>query len=393
MLCMNSCNKMVLSLLACLVAVSTGLFAQGKQYDWAVVGAGPGGIVVVGLLLDLGVPGDRIAWIDPKFDVGRLGEHYTTVPGNAKTKLYIDFINSCKTFLDSKSPAIEQLNKYDLYKEYPLSIIVDPLRDITAYMRTLIDDHVGMLSSLDFNDAEQYWTVGIGDTRINAQNVVLAHGSHPRSLNYPCSHEIPLDSALKQAELAQQIKPEDSVAVVGSAHSAILILKFLSELPVSRIINFYNKPLEYAVDMGNWTLHVSSGLKGITAEFARNILEKNPPANLIRVYNSAEARKAWLPICNKIIYAAGYERNPLPPINGSQDLSYDDKTGMIGPRLFGIGIAFPDRYVDPLGNVEHRIGLSSFMDYAQRVVPQWMINKSMNTRFQSFEQLFDISLL
>jgi hypothetical protein len=386
----NSKKKVTFLLLA--LVVGTSIYTQEKEYDWAIVGAGPSGIVVVGLLLDLGISPHRIAWIDPKFDVGRLGEHYTTVPGNAKTKLYIDFINACKTFLNSKSPAIDQLNSYDLYKEYPLSIIVDPLRDITAYMRTLVEDHVGMLSSLEFNDTQKRWEVGVGKTVLYAQNVVLAHGSKPRSLNYPCSHEIPLDSALRQVDLAQQVKPEDSIAVIGSAHSAILILKFLSELPVTRIINFYNKPLEYAVDMGTWTLHGSSGLKGITAEFARNILEKNPPANLVRVFNSPQARKAWLPICNKIVYAVGYERNPLPPINGSQELSYDDKTGVIGPRLFGIGIAFPDKYVDPLGNVEHRVGLSSFMNYAQKVVPEWMVNKSINTRLQIFEQLFEIEL-
>ena len=361
------------------------------KYDWAIVGAGPAGIVVAGLLLDLGVPGHRIAWIDPKFDVGRLGEHYATVPGNAKTKLYIEFINSCKTFLDSQSPAIVELQKYDLEKEYPLSIIINPLRDITAYMRTLVDSKVTTLSSLDFEDNR--WTVGIGETKIYAENVVLAHGSHPRSLDYPCNTEISLDSALKREELALRVDPADSIAVVGSAHSAILILKFLSELPVARIVNFYNKPLEYAVDMGGWTLHGSSGLKGITAEFAKTVLEKNALPNLIRICNTPKSREAWLPICNKIIYAVGFERNSLPCINSTSSITYNDTTGVIAPRLFGIGIAFPDKIVDPLGNIEHRVGLSSFMNYAQKVVPQWLITKSLMHRFFVFEELFDINML
>ncbi len=365
--------------------------SYSAEYDWAIVGAGPAGIVVTGLLLDLGVPGNRIAWIDPKFDVGRLGEHYTTVPGNAKTKLYVEFINSCKTFLDSKSPAILELQKYDLEKEYPLHIIVDPLRDISSYMRTLVDSKIATLSSLDFEDNR--WSVGIGDKKIYAQNVVLAHGSHPRSLDYPCNTEISLDSALKREELVALVKPTDSIAVVGSAHSAILILKFLSELPVARILNFYNKPLEYAVDMGGWTLNSSSGLKGITAEFAKTVLEKNSLPNLLRIFNTPESRQAWLPICNKIIYAVGFERNSLPCINNSTQLTYNDTTGVIAPRLFGIGIAFPDKIVDPLGNTEHRVGLSSFMNYAQKVVPGWLVTKSLMHRFFIFEELFDINML
>lgn len=365
-------------------------FCAQIDYDWAIVGAGPGGMIVAGLLLDLGTSPDRILWIDPKFDVGRLGEYYTTVPGNAKTKLYVEFIDACKTFLASGSLAIDRLRQYDQYKEYPLHVIVDPLRDITHYLRTLVDSQIGSLTALDFIDDN--WRVEIGGRVIMARNVVLAHGCHPRSLNYDCKNEIPLDIALDAAELAQQVSTEDSIAVVGSAHSAILILKFLSELKVNRIINFYNKPLQYAVDMGDWVLHSSDGLKGVTAEFARHVLEKNLPAHLMRVFNSPAALQAWLPVCNKIIYAAGYERNLLPPINGSSSLVYNDTTGVIAERLFGIGLAFPERHVDPLGNIEHRIGLSSFMEYALRMVPQWASSMIHKTDLPS-EQLFEIDML
>ena len=111
------------------------------------------------------------------------------------------------------------------------------------------------------------------------------------------------------------------------------------------------------------------------------------------MYNNEQARQAWLPICTKIIYAVGYERNELPAIDGQKnDLSYDDRTGIIAPRLFGIGIAFPEKYTDPLGNQEHRVGINSFMDYAQRIIPQW-ISKEVRSRFANFEQLFTIELL
>ncbi len=361
--------------------------------EWTIIGAGPAGIITVGLLLDLGISPDEITWIDPEFNVGRLGAYYESVPANTKNKLFISFLQSCKTFLTAAPTAIETLSLLELEKEYPLKTIIDPLREISAYLKTKIKTITGTLHGLSFDD---HWIVNClcsdASRQLKSKHVVLATGSHPKTLDYPCEMDIPLDIALDKERLEQQMSENDSVAVIGSSHSAILILKYLTELKVKRIINFYKNPLLYAVDMGTWLLHNASGLKGITAEWAREVLEKNPPANLIRIYNSKEAREAWLPICNKKICAVGYERNDLPLID-DKPISYDDKTGIIAPGLFGIGLAFPEQYTDPLGNVEHRVGLNSFMDYAQRVVPQWLHSAETRSRFASFEQLFTIELL
>lgn len=372
------------------------LFTQNNDHEktWAIVGAGPAGITVVGLLLDLGVSPNDIFWIDPEFAVGRIGKYYENVPANTKTKLFISFLESCKTFAAVQSPSIAALSSYDLEKEYPLSIIIDPLKDITEHLKHTVHALQGSLRSLDFTD--NHWNVSVQtaeeNQRFQVGHVVLATGSHPRTLDYDCKETIPLDIALDKPSLAQIVTEHDSVAVVGSSHSAILLLKFLSEIKVKRIINFYKNPLLYAIDMGTWLLHNANGLKGETAQWAQEVLEKNPPANLIRLYNSPEARDAWLPVCNKIIYAIGYEQNQLPIINGGQSVTYDDHSGVIAPRLFGIGIAFPEAHTDPLGNKEHRVGLNSFMDYAQRVVPQWL-TKDVRARLSDFEQLFMIEIL
>ena len=76
-------------------------------------------------------------------------------------------------------------------------------------------------------------------------------------------------------------------------------------------MNFYKKPLVYTQDMGDWQLYSSSGLKGVAAQWAKS-LKENPPCNLVRHFQFEKARAAWLPICTKIVYAAGYERNPIP---------------------------------------------------------------------------------
>jgi hypothetical protein len=370
-------------------------FVAARDTLWTVVGAGPAGIAVVGLLIDLGIDAKSITWIDPEFNVGRLGNYYYNVPGNAHTKMYIDFLQACRSFQQCAPTAIDELKKLDLMTAYPLHVIIDPLRDITECFKRQVVPVQGKINALHFENNR--WHIGIDagahSLTISSYYVALATGSHPIEYDYPCQQVIPLDLALDKDLLAKQVRPEDTVALVGSAHSAILILRFLSELPVGRIINFYKKPIVYTADMGTWIQNQEAGLKGSTAQWAKNVLEKNPPVNILRIFNTAEALDAWLPICNKIIYAVGFERNDLPPINGSQELIYDDISGVIAPRLFGIGIAFPEKFTYPDGNIEHRVGLKFFMEYAQRVVPQWIVSRRAATRLASFDSLFDINLL
>jgi hypothetical protein len=224
--------------------------------------------------------------------------------------------------------------------------------------------------------------------------VILATGAHPKTLDYEGTKVIPLDLALNPSNLATIIQPTDSVAVVGSSHSAILLLKFLSEMPVQSIYNFYKHPLLYAVDMGGWFTNPYTGLRGIAAEWAQNILEKNPPANLQRIFSSDETLMTMLPACDKVIYAIGFERNELPAINGQPIVTYNETNGFIAPRLFGIGFAFLEKGTDHYGNEVHRIGLESFMNYAQRIVPQWandsIFKQKARKQFEVFAKMSDL---
>lgn len=365
---------------------------ENPETQWAIIGAGPAGISVVGLLLDLGVPEKSITWIDPQFNVGRLGQAYGNVPSNTQTRYFVEFIHSCKAFKESNSPLIEKLYTYDPDQEYSLQIIIDPLRDITNHLMQRVNTIKENLQSLDYEN--DLWHVGTQGKKITAYNVVLATGSHPRTLNYATEATlIPLDTALDKTLLAENVTTHDSIAVVGSAHSAILILKYLSELKVKRILNFYSRPLQYAVPNPTGLINEENGLKGVAARWALEILEKNPPANLIRIANKPEALEAWLPICNKIVYAVGYERNDLPAINGNEKpySAYDSSSGIIAPRLFGIGIAFPEKIADFEGTEQYGIGLNNFMDYAQRVLPSWM--KKKYTQLIQFSELFMITSL
>lgn len=342
--------------------------------DWLVVGAGPAGLCVIGVLIDIGVNPQKITWIDPEFSLGRMGTYYAQVPANSDIREFIKFINACACFQESSCPCVETL-KQTVNNHHPLlSAIIEPLQCITQHLCTKVKAIQASMTMLNFEHS--YWQVGISSGEIiHAQHVVLATGSHPKTLQYKTQQIIPLDVALDPNNLRDIVTKDDTVAVVGDAHSAVLLLKFLSELPVpvKHIYNFYQNPIIYATNLDGWVINGTTGLKGLAAEWARNVLETNPPANLTRLKSTPALLEHMLAHCTKTIYAVGFERNQLPAINNLTAIThYNPTNGIIAPRLFGIGIAFPEQRINQFGDKETRIGLDSFMDYAQRMVPHWV---------------------
>lgn len=347
------------------------------DYEWVVVGGGVAGIIAIAVLHDLGIPFESIYWIDPLFNVGRIGEYYLNVVGNTPNSSWIDFLNSSRTISDLVHEDITYLETLNPKEFNTLAIVANPMQKVTDYFLKMIDTKKGFMDYLEFYD--NIWHIGVADSVKTSRNVILATGCHPKIENYSINSDIiPLDYALDPEKLRYLVKPQDSIAVFGGSHSAILILKYLSHLNVLKILNFYKYPLLYAIDMGNWTLNSTNGLRGETAKWACEVLEKNPPKNLVRIKNTEENRKKNLPFCNKIIYAIGYEKNQLPEIdieNDTFNLSFEPETGIIGTRIFGIGLAFPGEYIGPTGDKEQLISLKSFMKFALMVVPEWIKTK------------------
>lgn len=335
---------------------------QSNCYSWAIIGAGVGGITALAVLLECGIEPSTIAWIDPEFNIGRIGKYYRNIPGNVQTSRLLLYVEGCPYFKNIISPSLDALYTYDLDEYQPLYVIADPLVDFTAYLQNKVIPLQDTISALDYND--DHWVLHGTSGDINAENVILATGSHPKSLNYNIP-EISLDDALDKDKLATLISPEDSIAVFGGMHSALLILKFLSECPVQvkEIINFYIDPYFYG----------APGLEGATAAWAKNILEQNPPHNLKRVLSTQENRANLLPQCTKAIYAIGYEPNPIM-VNGTTKLLFDENTGIIAQNLYGIGIAFaPTGIIN--GQKIAKNGLMTYLTYAKKLVPQWVHNE------------------
>ena len=73
-------------------------------YAWTVIGAGPAGIAAVGRLLDYGVPAEKIAWIDPAFAAGDVGQKWRSVSSNTIVGTFLSFLNGSEAFRFSEAP-------------------------------------------------------------------------------------------------------------------------------------------------------------------------------------------------------------------------------------------------------------------------------------------------
>lgn len=381
-----------------------GIHAQ-TDADWVIVGAGPAGIAAVGVLIDIGINQERITWLDAEFNVGRLS-NYGNVPANNKTGEFIEFVNACDVFQECSCAALDALHATDPEHFDTLGIIVEPLKCITELLRTKVTAVQDSMTGLYHKDNAWHITTA-NNQHISADHVVLATGCRPRTLHYGTQEVIPLDVALDPANLQEILSPQDTVAVIGDSHSAILLLKFIYELPfkVTHLYNFYKHDLIYAINMGDWMLNSFTGLKGPTAEWARTVLEKEQPESISRIESTPETLKHMLPHCTKTIYAIGYERNPLPTINGKDPLTdYNEHTGTLAPKLFGIGLAFPEPAENKIGQHGYCIGLDCFMDYAHAMIPQWLSQETLKDpkrqraraqlqRFKKMKKLFTVCTL
>lgn len=91
----------------------------------------------------------------------------------------------------------------------------------------------------------------------------------------------------------------------------------------------------------------------------------------------------YLPACDYIVQAVGYTRETLPVLSKNGEplaVGFDHDSGRFHepgqssdiPGLYGAGIAFPERVVDPSGNEEYAVGFWKFMKFLKRVVPSWV---------------------
>ncbi|OHV05953.1 FAD/NAD(P)-binding protein [Mycobacterium talmoniae] len=339
------------------------------QYAWAVIGAGPAGIAAVGRLLDHGIAGQDIAWIDPEFAAGDIGGKWRAVPGNTHVALFLDYLNASPSFRFAEAPPFE-LNELDPQQTCPLGVVADPLVWISQQLGERVRPLRTTATDLALSNGQ--WSVRTEQGEIRSKNVILAVGSVPKKLNYPGLVEIPLEAALDPRRLDGPALDGATVAVFGSSHSAMVALPNLLSTAARKVVNFYQSPLRYAVRFEDWTLFDDTGLKGQAAAWARTNIDGEQPARLERCRVNSPEFQERLQECDHVVYTVGFERRQLPLTPQWGPLQYDTANGILAPGLFGVGIAFPEYRIHPLESGQYRVGLHKFMQRLNDVLPLWL---------------------
>ncbi|KAI9136282.1 pyridine nucleotide-disulfide oxidoreductase-domain-containing protein, partial [Paraphysoderma sedebokerense] len=370
-------------------------------YKACVVGAGPAGLATVANLLDSNTY--PILWIDPTFNGGRL-QRYPMVPSNTKVSLFSKFakvsptLNKlCEMFKnDELLDPLMELNKLPQDKGCPLGVALHMCALLTRHILTVHGGENGKVNMVkgwvkecelvyhfDFEPEPFPSLPSPSFTSFTSKTLVLCTGSKPRSTSStysphtflnPNKHAITpvcLDTALNPTILSQTITPEDTVAVVGSSHSAILVLKNLCELPEESrpklVKNFYRHDLKYAQGKESWILYDNTGLKGLAADWARHNLHDIEIPFLVRcplLHQKQSEKQIYakeLRGVTKIVYAVGYDRRNLPTFKVTSAIPSE-----VPLPAFGFGIAFPEQTIDPMGNKEMSVGMWKFMRYLKK---------------------------
>jgi len=342
---------------------------KSEVFQWMVVGAGPAGIAAVGKLIDRGVRSDKICWMDPHFGVGDLGGKWSSVPSNTSVELFLRVLNNCDAFEFKEKSKKFHIEELSLKETCMLRDITEPLQWVTEHLKKKVHPIHDFAMAMSLSHGK--WEVKTKHQSVFAKNVILAIGSDTKSLNLSGLEILSLETTLNREKLKLAVGKEDTVGVFGSSHSAILALANLLEAGVKQVINFYRSPLRYAVYLDDWILFDNTGLKGFTAKWAREHIDGKHPARLRRVLSSDHTYEESVALCNKVVYAVGFESRKLPVLEQFEKLNYDDKTGIIAPGLFGLGIAFPQAKFNPLWHLDLQVGLWKFMDYLNSILPIW----------------------
>ena len=338
-------------------------------YAWTVIGAGPAGIAAVGRLLDHGIAPEKIAWIDPAFAVGDLGQKWRPVSSNTIVGTFLSFLNGSAAFRFAEAPPTP-LQEVDPDQTCALALVAEPLVWVTQQLRDRV--HVVEATATSLTLRQRQWRIDTEHQEVVSDNVILAVGAVPKSLSYPHLDEIGVEVALDPERLAAQSLDGATVAVFGSSHSSMIALPNLLRQPIDKVINFYRTPLKYAVYLDDWILFDDTGLKGHAATWARENIDGKYPDRLERCWVSSPEFQGKLEACDRVVYTVGFERRKLPATPQWGELEYNQQNGIIAPGLFGLGIAFPEYAEDRYGFGEHRVGLKKFMDYLNSVLPLWL---------------------
>lgn len=316
-----------------------------------IVGSGAAGLLVLYNLEKSGIDPTQITILDPTHNGGDLQYKWPTVRSNTTWRQIFEAVPARTSF------AIPYCN---ITPDQPVELkhVIQYLLDVTHDYRTKAFLRTDKVTSAIYDNG--LWKLQF-EKKQSAQYfdvLFFCQGSEPKSLDLPYP-SIPLEIALEKRRLSEYVKPKQHVLLFGTAHSASLIAKNLSEVG-ARVTNFYatEQPFYFASE-GHY-----DGIKYDAAEIAREILNGVYPNITLESVHDMSAVIRASKSADACVYACGFEARMIQP----ELKRYDGNTGRIEntTNAWGFGIAYPNKAAD---GVHWDVSVPSFQAHIQAQMP------------------------
>lgn len=376
--------------------------------EYAVIGGGPAAICAVAKLYGLGIPGNKIIWVDPQFKGGHFGTKLSagsSVPGNTTVESYQRVNHAIYTMIPACAPTTAEKAKFaittlPLSATCALKIAAQPLQHITKNLGRLVHTIQGIALAIHETKNGIRLDIQSSDNIIKdvlTKRAILAVGAEPKTIKLP-KHITIIDPniAFIKSELKQYLHTNPSITtviVIGSSHSAALATMHLLQAGIL-VKQFMNKEYKFATpvtapDGTPYMQFDNTGLKGEVAIFTRQLLSDTKTAQgkyagrweCHSRENIDILLATHLAQCTHAVICVGYAPASSLPINGlplatfkydkhSTQIMYADEQPVAG--IFGIGVAFPLEVKSISGEIEFAVGVGKFWgSISDRILQEW----------------------
>ena len=320
--------------------------------------------------------------IDRYFKGGAFTKKWYPVPSNAKVKIFLQYFKGWESFEYDSTSNDKILNTLDKEGFCKLEVVGKELLDLTKVLKPKVTTIEGEVSKFSWNSKN--WEISISgekDETCISENVIFCPGQTPISLPYNNDIEIPLEIGLNFniLKLLVEERKIKTIAIYGSSHSSMLVIKNAYEAGVEKIINFYREPIKHAEYMDGWIRWDNTGLKGDCSEWVKEYIEGDKKAKNIFRYDNSDPSfndRQYLKGIDAVCYTIGFSRKNYPQlvINGNNVDSnkmynnYNPHTCEISQNMIGMGIGFPEKVTSPEGDTSFNVGLLDFIKTANVVL-------------------------
>lgn len=335
-----------------------------------LIGFGVAGQLLLSHILEI-VPAYKVTVIDPDFIGGSLVREYGAIQTNTTIEQKVLSLSTMPSVWSETTASLKNRGNQD-----ECLLISDLANDIRKVGHSLINKCIqlyGEVRELSWSPHEKKWSLYFKDLgHIHTTDIVcICTGMIPRQEDYTIP-TIPLHIALDPNILSRTIVPGNTVAVLGSSHSATLILKHLNTIKGISTICFYrgSKPFKFTRD-GQY-----GGIKQESEKIADSILRGEYKNLTLCSLNDTRETIRGFRSCDWIIQATGFKANiPLITQNKTDvNVEWNPATGLCDiPQIQTFGACVPNT-TEIKGVKYPDISVGSFVD---QITLRWPLLKRL----------------